>query len=83
MKTPAKLSARRRKPKASSLHVLAMGDNDSHDRYFHLMKMTVKELKKLLRAAGIGIPKEKWKMAHKLAKSDAVVVVVTTEAAVL
>jgi hypothetical protein len=47
-----------------------------------LMRLSTPELKNLLRAAKIGIPKEKHMMAERLSEHESVAVAVTTEAVV-
>jgi hypothetical protein len=77
--TTAKKAARRRKVICRALTCNAPTKCAKWDA---LMRLSTPELKNLLRAAGIGIPKEKAAMAERLAVHEAVAVAVTTEAVV-
>lgn len=74
-----KTTARRRKVicRAMTCNVPALSG-----RYDALARLSTPELKNLLRAAKIGIPKAKHTMVTRLAECGDVAVTVTTEAAV-
>lgn len=72
-------TARRRKVICRATFVNAPTKSAKWDA---LMRLSTPELKNLLRAAKIGIPKEKATMADRLADHEAVAVAVTTEAVV-
>lgn len=72
-------TARRRKVICRAMTCNAPGE---YGKVAALMKLSTPELKNLLRAAKIGIPKDKQTMAERLAVHEAVAVSVTTEAVV-
>lgn len=69
----------KRKPIARAIHCDAPGE---FAKAVALNRLTTPELKRLLRAAGLGIPKTKSDMAERLATSPDVVVTVNVEAVV-
>lgn len=71
--------ARRRTVICRAVTVNAPGE---YGKVAALLKLSTPELKNLLRAAKIGIPKDKQTMAERLAVCPDVAVAVTTEAAV-
>lgn len=69
------------RPVAQALNCISPPDIDR--RQEALARMTSRQLKDMLRAAGIGIPKTKREMVERLAHEASVVTTITTEACVM
>lgn len=80
-KKRAAKAATRKKPAARGISVTV--PTAPSIRKSFLSELTTPELKALLRAANIGIPKTKSEMAARLAECEACVVTIQTEAVVL